>query len=131
MRDMIANGRTFDVVVLDPPKLIANRRELEQGTRTHLDLNRLALQLVADGGLLLTCTCSGLLEEAEFLRLLQTAARQAGNSPGPDGIASRGAGRRLQILARTGASADHPVAADCPETEYLKAAWLRVLRTSV
>ncbi len=80
MRDMIANGRTFDVVVLDPPKLIRNRRELEEGTKTHLDLNRLAVQLVADGGLFLSCTCSGLLDEAEFLRLLHTAARQAGKS---------------------------------------------------
>src|SRR5207237_6052362 len=65
MRDMIANGRTFDVVVLDPPKLIRNRRELDEGTRAHLDLNRLALQLVSDGGVFLTCTCSGLLEDAE------------------------------------------------------------------
>ena len=67
MRDMIAHGRTFDVVVLDPPKLIRNRRELDEGTRTHLDLNRLAIQLVADGGLFLSCTCSGLLEEAELV----------------------------------------------------------------
>lgn len=131
MRDMIANGRTFDVVVLDPPKLIRNRRELEEGTRAHLDLNRLALQLVADGGLLLTCTCSGLLDEAEFMRLLQTAGRQAGSVAGADRAAPRPAGRSLQILAKSGAAPDHPVAADCPETEYLKAVWLRVLRSSV
>ncbi len=129
MRDMIANGRTFDVVVLDPPKLIRNRRELEEGTRTHLDLNRLALQLVADGGLFLSCTCSGLLLEADFLELLQTAARQAGNaSDGKEG-ASRRRGYAVQILARTGAAPDHPVAADCPETEYLKAVWMRVNRS--
>lgn len=129
MRDMVANGRTFDVVVLDPPKLIRNRRELEEGTRTHLDLNRLAVQLVADGGLLLTCTCSGLLEEAEFLRLLQTAARQAGKPARSEGATQTAPGRCLQILAKTGAAPDHPVAADCPETEYLKAVWMRVLRT--
>ncbi len=136
MRDMIANGRTFDVVVLDPPKLIRNRRELEEGTRTHLDLNRLAVQLVADGGLFLSCTCSGLLEEAEFLRLLQTAARQAGKparseGSGPAAPAPSVPSRSLQILAKTGAAPDHPVAADCPETEYLKAVWMRVLRSSV
>ncbi len=129
MRDMIANGRTFDIVVLDPPKLIRNRRELEEGTRTHLDLNRLAVQLVADGGLFLSCTCSGLLEEAEFLRLLHTAARQAGKPPVREGQAHAPSDRRLQILARTGAAPDHPVASDCPETEYLKAVWMRVLRT--
>jgi 23S rRNA (cytosine1962-C5)-methyltransferase len=129
MRAMIANGRTFDVVVLDPPKLIHNRRELEEGTRKHLDLNRLALQLVADGGLFLTCTCSGLLDDTEFSRIVQTAARQAGKSS----AANRGAGDSgitLQILAKSGAAPDHPVAADCPETEYLRAVWARVQRNS-
>lgn len=129
MRDMIANGRTFDVVVLDPPKLIRNRRELEEGARTHLDLNRLAIQLVADGGLFLSCTCSGLLSEANFLRLLQTAAWQAGKPVRSEGSGPGAPGRSLQILAKTGAAPDHPVAADCPETEYLKAVWMRVLRT--
>lgn len=123
MRDMLQNGRQFGVVVLDPPKLIRNRREIDEGTRKHLDLNRLALQLVAPGGLLLTCTCSGLLAEAEFLRLLHQAARQAGSQPGGGANSSS---RTLQLLARTGAAADHPVSLDCPETEYLKAAWLRV-----
>ncbi|HLJ10399.1 MAG TPA: class I SAM-dependent rRNA methyltransferase [Planctomycetaceae bacterium] len=127
MRDMIANGRTFDVVVLDPPKLIRNRRELEEGTKAHLDLNRLAMQLVADGGLLLSCSCSGLLDWAEFLRLLTAAARQAGQPGGSDGQTRRAPARTLQILDKTGASPDHPVAADCPETEYLKCVWMRVL----
>lgn len=116
LRDLIANGRTFDVVVLDPPKLIRNRAEIDAGTRKHLDLNRLALQVVAPGGMLVTCTCSGLLPEAEFLKLLQAAARQAGTG-----------GRTVQILERTGAAADHPVLTDVPETDYLHAAWLRVV----
>lgn len=128
MRDMIANGRTFDVVVLDPPKLIRNRREVDEGTKTHLDLNRLAIQLVADGGLFLSCTCSGLLEEAEFLRLLHTAARQAGKPISRDGPTHSPPSRSLQILAKTGAAPDHPVSTDCPETEYLKAVWMRVLQ---
>ncbi|MFN8857367.1 MAG: class I SAM-dependent rRNA methyltransferase [Planctomycetaceae bacterium] len=115
MRNLISEGKTYEVVILDPPKLIRNRAELETGERKHLDLNRLALQIVAPGGLLLTCTCSGLLGEPEFLRLLQTAARQAGT------------GRTIQFLQRTGAAADHPVLGDVPETEYLHAAWLRVL----
>ena len=128
MRDMIANGRTYDVVVLDPPKLIRNRRDLEAGTRQHLDLNRLALQLVADGGLFVTFTCSGLLEGTEFTRLVQTAARQAGQPQGGERT-GRGAPRfEIQILEKTGAAPDHPIAGDCPETEYLKAIWGRVHR---
>jgi 23S rRNA (cytosine1962-C5)-methyltransferase len=126
MRDMLRNGRQYDVVVLDPPKLIQNRREIDEGTRKHFDLNRLAVQLVAPGGVLLTCSCSGLLSEEEFLRLIVSAARQPGRSSdvgtGRDAVC----GRTLQILAKTGAAADHPVAGDCPETEYLKAVWVRV-----
>ena len=115
LRDMISNGTKFDVVVLDPPKLIRNRAEIDAGTKKHLDLNKLAMQVVAPGGILVTCSCSGLLPEAEFLRLLQSAAKYAG------------AGKSIQILERTGASADHPVLGDVPESEYLHTAWLRVL----
>jgi 23S rRNA (cytosine1962-C5)-methyltransferase len=127
MRDRIAAGRQYDVVILDPPKLIRSRRELEEGARKHFDFNRLAFQLVRPGGLLLSCSCSGLLGEAEFLRLVYSAARQA--APRVDEPAARRSlkpARGVQLLAKTGASADHPVAANCPETEYLHAAWMRV-----
>ena len=122
MRDMIRQGRQFDVVVLDPPKLINSRAEIELGTRTHFDLNRLAMQLVKAGGLLLTCSCAGLLPEPEFMRLVFAAARQAGSPIDYAGI-KRGP-RPARLLFRTGAAGDHPVASNCPEGEYLKAAWL-------
>lgn len=128
MRDMIRNGREYDVVVLDPPKLIRNRAELDEGTRRHFDLNRLAMQLVKPGGMLLSCTCSGLLQEADFLRLLYSASRQAGAPIGPaddNGFQRRGP-REMQLLFRTGASPDHPVSASHPESDYLKAAWMRM-----
>lgn len=126
MRDMLRNERRFDVVVLDPPKLIRNRAEIDEGTRKHFDLNRLAMQLVAPGGLLLTCTCAGLLQDSEFMRLLYAAGRQAGPPlPNSGDGPVRHAARPFQVLAKTGAAADHPVASNCPESEYLKAAWLR------
>lgn len=127
MRDMLRNGRQYDVVVLDPPKLITSRRELEEGTRKHFDLNRLAMQLVKPGGLLLSCSCAGLLPEHEFLDLLYAAARQAGpEMPAPPGVKPRHEARTLQVLARTGAAADHPVSSQCPQGEYLKAVWMRL-----
>ena len=49
MRDMVRGGRQFDVVVLDPPKLIRSRTEFEEGSRKYFDLNRLAMQLVRPG----------------------------------------------------------------------------------
>jgi len=129
IRDMLAGGRTFDVVVLDPPKLIRSRAEFEEGARKHFDLNRLAMRLVAPGGIMVSCTCSGLLVGDEFVRLVQTAARQAGPETAP-ATAERGARhapRTVQILAKTGAAADHPIATNCPESEYLQAIWMRLL----
>lgn len=130
MRDMLRINRQYDVVVLDPPKLITCRQELEEGTQKHFDLNRLAMQLVKPGGILLSCSCAGLLSEEEFLKLLYSAARQAGPLL-PEQFTPNGkpkhAARTLQYLARTGASADHPVVAHCPETAYLKAVWMRLL----
>ncbi|GIW98578.1 MAG: oxidoreductase [Pirellulaceae bacterium] len=123
MRDMLRGGKQFDVVVLDPPKLIRNRSEVDQGTRKHFDLNRLAMQLVRPGGVLLTCTCSGLLSHAAFKRLVYAAARSAWQ---PTDWNPRPTPRSVQVIGESGAAACHPVAAHCPETEYLKAIWLRL-----
>lgn len=126
MREMIRNNRQFDVVVLDPPKLIRTRLEIDEGTRRHFALNRLAMRLVKPGGLLLSCSCAGLLPEREFVDLLVAAARQSGDELESDSISRppRYGSRTMQIIARTGAAPDHPVISTCPETEYLKAVWM-------
>ncbi len=128
MREMLQQGRQYDIVVLDPPKLIRNRDEIDDGTKKHFDLNRLAMRLVRPGGLLLSCSCSGLLSEDEFLRLLRAASLQAGPllAEAKADRSARHAARPLQILARSGAAADHPVAADAAHSEYLKAVWMRL-----
>ncbi|MGC1272508.1 MAG: class I SAM-dependent rRNA methyltransferase [Planctomycetaceae bacterium] len=111
MRDLQRNERTFGLVVLDPPKLIAGRDEFDEGRKRYFDLNRLAIPLVEPGGLMLTCSCSGLMPLDEFQKTVAAAAPP---------------GRRVQILESRGASPDHPVGTDCPETAYLKSLWLRV-----
>ncbi len=111
MRDMLRNGKKYDIVVLDPPKLIRSREEFEEGKHKYYDLNRLAMQLVAPGGMMLTCSCSGLLDRAEFTKIVCAAPE---------------VGRRVQIIGQTGAAADHPIATNCPESEYLKTTWLRL-----
>jgi 23S rRNA (cytosine1962-C5)-methyltransferase len=126
MREMIRNGRQYDVVILDPPKLIRTRVEIEEGTRKHFAMNRLAMRLVKPGGLLLSCSCAGLLPEPEFIQLLVAASRSTGDDmegPDPD---SRARPRSLQIIAKSGAAPDHPVISNCLETEYLKAVWMIV-----
>lgn len=129
MRDLLSAGRKFDVVVLDPPKLIRTRLEYEEGRRKHLDLNRLAMQLVAPGGLMLTCTCAGLLPADDFMQMVCLASRQAGPQMEAATLerGARNAPRPMQILSKCGAAADHPVASNCPESEYLNGAWVRML----
>jgi 23S rRNA (cytosine1962-C5)-methyltransferase len=112
LRQMALNGRTFGVVVLDPPKLIPGRIDVAAGKRKYFDLNVLAMNVVEPGGVLLTCSCSGLLPPEEFLYLLRAAARKTGRS--------------AQVLAVTGAASDHPVGLDALEGAYLKAVWLRM-----
>jgi 23S rRNA (cytosine1962-C5)-methyltransferase len=112
MRQMQTNNRQFDVVVLDPPKLATSRRDLEEGLTKHHDLNALAIQLVRPGGLLLTCSCSGLVSREAFLAGIYAAGRRTG--------------RNLQMFDFTGAAADHPIMLNCPESGYLKAVWLRL-----
>lgn len=113
VRQMLVNRRAFDVVVLDPPKLAAYRAELEEGLHKYHDLNHLAIQAVRPGGVLLTCSCSGLVSPAAFLDVVCRAAQRAG--------------RGLQLIDQTGAAPDHPVLPRCPESSYLKALWFRVL----
>jgi 23S rRNA (cytosine1962-C5)-methyltransferase len=111
-RQMGLNNRTYGVIVLDPPKLIPDRDEIAPGKRKYFDLNVLAMKLVEPGGVLVTCSCSGLLPAPDFLAILRAAARKAD--------------RPAQLLALAGAAADHPVALDTPEGSYLKVAWLRI-----
>ena len=113
MRQMQENARKWDVLVLDPPKLIESRETEEDDIRKYEDLNSLAVQLLEPGGLLVTCSCSGLLSAERFEKHVCRAAHRRG--------------RKLQILDRTGAGIDHPVFSNCPESRYLKLLWCRVI----
>jgi len=112
LRQAAANKQAYDVIVLDPYKLIASKEGFRLGAQKYFDFNRLALSLLREGGVLLTCSCSGLLPWREFQGIVRTAAGSTG--------------RRLQVLRKTGAGPDHPFAVDYPEGEYLKALWCRV-----
>lgn len=108
-RQMQANGEKFDVVVLDPPKLINGKDDYEDGFAKYHDMNKVVLPLVKEGGLFVTNSCSGLLRVEDFEALVIRVAHRLG--------------RRLQILDRTGPGMDHPVMSNYPEGRYLKALW--------
>ena len=112
LRDIIPNREQFDVVVLDPAKLTRDRDDVDQALRKYCDMNRLALQVIKPGGIFLTCSCTGLVSEGDFLESVRRAAWQAG--------------RTLQVFKVAGAGPDHPFLLHVPEGRYLKAVFCRV-----
>jgi len=112
LRDILPSGQRFDVVILDPSKQTRDREQVDFALKRYFDMNKLALQAVAPGGIFLTCSCTGLVSEEMFLEMLRRSAWQAGRS--------------LQIIRVAGAGADHPFLAHVPEGRYLKAVFCRV-----
>ena len=104
---------SFDLVLLDPPAFIKHRKDEKAGLAAYRRLNRLGLELLEPGGLLVTSSCSFHLGQEAFLRAIQQAARAAGRS--------------LQWLEVGHQGPDHPVHPAIPETAYLKTLFLRVL----
>jgi 23S rRNA (cytosine1962-C5)-methyltransferase len=105
-------GRRFGVVVLDPPKFARNGSACGEALRAYHWLNRCGVELVEPGGILVSCSCSGLVTRQGFFDVLAGVAQQTR--------------RPIQVLQQRGASPDHPVATNCPESEYLKCLICRV-----
>jgi len=114
LKMLIAQGEQFDVVVLDPPAFIKRKKDIPQGQAAYRKLNQLALALLADGGLLVSCSCSYHLAAEQLLEAIQAAARHSG--------------RFVQILEAGGQSPDHPLHPAIPESRYLKAFFCRATR---
>ena len=106
LRQAITAGRQFDAIVLDPPKFAPTVAHAERAARAYKDINRLALRLLAPGGLLLTFSCSGGISADLFHKIVAGAGIDAGVN--------------AAILQRLEASSDHPTTIEFPEGEYLK-----------
>ncbi len=106
LRAFLDERRTFDAIVLDPPKLAPTAAHAERAARAYKDINRLALMLLRPGGALFTFSCSGGIDASLFHKIVAGAGIDAG----VDGF----------IHARLGAAPDHPMTIDFPEGEYLK-----------
>lgn len=113
LRQLEADGRQFDVVVVDPPALAKRKSAFGAAERAYKELNLRGLRLTRPGGVLVTCSCSGKLTPERFGAVVEEAARDVG--------------RPVQLLERRGAGRDHPPLVGVPETEYLKCWILRVL----
>lgn len=112
IRDAATRKETFDVVILDPPKLAKTTRDLNRARKAYHQINTLALRVVERGGLLVTCSCSGAMKRSDFLRTIGAAASEAR--------------REVQLLWLYGQGADHPVPPAFAEGSYLKCAVLKV-----
>jgi 23S rRNA (cytosine1962-C5)-methyltransferase len=99
-------GRSFDLVILDPPKFAPTAAQAKNAARAYKDVNLLALKLLAPGGLLATFSCSGGVSAELFQSIVAGAALDAGVE--------------AKIVERFHAAADHPVALAFPEGDYLK-----------
>jgi 23S rRNA (cytosine1962-C5)-methyltransferase len=111
--NLVASGRKFDVVILDPPKFARNRAAVPEALKGYRRLHQLALKLLDKDGVLVSCCCTGLIAMTDLEELIGQVAVEAR--------------RDLQLLERRGASPDHPVAVTCRETGYLKCVISRVL----
>jgi len=111
LRQLRNEAATFDLIVLDPPKFAPTAVHAEGAARAYKDINLLALKLLVPGGMLATFSCSGGVDADLFQKIVAGAAVDAGAS--------------AQIVRRLGPSADHPVALNFPEGDYLKGLLLR------
>jgi 23S rRNA (cytosine1962-C5)-methyltransferase len=112
LRKFREEGAKFDVIVLDPPKYAPSRSALDRASRAYKDLNRLAMLLLNEGGLLATYSCSGAMSMETFKQVLAWAALDAG--------------KQVQFINQFCQPEDHPVRSSFPEGEYLKGLLCRV-----
>jgi 23S rRNA (cytosine1962-C5)-methyltransferase len=106
LKDYAAAGRQYDVIVVDPPAFAKSRRNLPTALRGYKELNLRALRMLRPGGILVTCSCSFAVGEADFLEMLTGAAQDAHRS--------------VKVLEKRFHSRDHPSVLGVPETMYLK-----------
>lgn len=106
LKDYSTAGRQYDVIVLDPPAFARSKRNLEAAIRGYKELNLRAIKMLRPGGILVTCSCSFHVSEADFLEVVTSAAVDAHRS--------------ARILEKRTQPADHPILLGVPETYYLK-----------
>src|ERR1700681_404909 len=106
LREYAATGRRYDTIVLDPPAFAKTKRDLEKALGGYKELNLRAMKMLRPGGILVTCSCSYHVGAADFFEVVADAASDAHKS--------------LRVVENRGASKDHPMLLNVPETSYLK-----------
>ena len=113
MRELEEQRTQFDMVILDPPAFAKHKGVLPKAIRAYRTLNRRAMKLLREGGILVSCSCTQLVSETAFLEILANAAHDVK--------------RYIRFLEIRGQPFDHPVLATLPETRYLKCVIVQVV----
>jgi 23S rRNA (cytosine1962-C5)-methyltransferase len=113
LRELEHRREQFDTIVLDPPAFAKTKANLERAVAGYKEINLRAMRILTPGGKLFTSSCSYHVSRDLFTTMLADAARDSG--------------RRMQLVASTGAAADHPELLNVPETGYLKGVLLRAV----
>jgi 23S rRNA (cytosine1962-C5)-methyltransferase len=108
---LAGDTQTYDIVIVDPPALVRRRKDLKSASALYRHVNRAAIGRLAPGGLLVSCSCSALLDADTHLGIVRAAGRQAR--------------RDLIVVGRGHMPSDHPIHPLIPESEYLKCVFLR------
>ena len=106
LRQYREQNKRFDMIILDPPKFVDLKAQLTRACRGYKDINMLAMQLLNPGGILLTFSCSGLMEASLFQKVVADAALDAG--------------KECHFVERLHQAPDHPISSNYPEGYYLK-----------
>lgn len=112
LEHLVEEKKQFSTVVIDPPRMASKRSQLGPAMRAYHRLNVAAVNLLAPGGTLVTCSCSGRVDRTDLMGILAAASKRTR--------------RPVQIIEASGADFDHPIDVNCPESEYLKCFICRV-----
>ncbi|MGB8013146.1 MAG: class I SAM-dependent rRNA methyltransferase [Terriglobales bacterium] len=112
LREYSAANRRYDTIVLDPPAFAKTKRDLDKALRGYKELNLRAMKMLRPGGILVTCSCSFHVGPADFVKVVADAAQDAHKD--------------LRLIESRGASKDHPILLNVPETSYLQCLILRL-----
>lgn len=113
LRELRDEGEEYDLIILDPPKFAKSNHQVDAALRGYKDINLLAMQMIREGGLLMTFSCSGAVSADLFRKVVFGALEDSG--------------REAQVLRQLEAPPDHPVALTFPEGAYLKGLLLRIV----
>jgi 23S rRNA (cytosine1962-C5)-methyltransferase len=106
LRSLSHTKEQFDIIIMDPPAFVKNRKNIAEATKGYLTVNKRAIELLAPGGYLITCSCSHHMGREAFRDMLVQASRLAK--------------REMRLVANMAQAPDHPVLLSFPESEYLK-----------